>query len=236
MLKGRPVTAIIPSRAGSKGIPGKNLYRLGRDTLLERAIKLACRCSFVDRTIVSTDSPEMHEIARRHGVASPTLRPAHLALDTAKSVDVVADLVETAGIPAGYVMLVQPTSPLRTVADAEALAVAFAAADADAAISVSPYMGPHPEKLQRIENGRIVSYLGGDPGRPRQSLPDLYELNGAFYLIDRDVVVGQRTFGPERTMPFVMPVERSANLDSALDLVLVEAMLARGDWTIEEYD
>ena len=237
MLRGRPVTAVIPVRAGSKGIPGKNLHRLGGDTLLERAIKLAQRCRRVDRVLVSTDSPEMQAIAARYGAAAPELRPAALASDGAKTVDVVEHLVASAGIPAGYILLLQATSPLRTLADLEALCAAFeAAGDAEAMVSVTPYAGPHPEKLQRIENGRIVSYLGTDSGRPRQELPDLYALNGAFYLIDRDLLLRGRSFLPEGTLPFVMPPERSVNLDTPLDLQIAEALLDRGVWTIERYD
>ena len=113
MLKSQPLTAVIPARSGSKGIPGKNLYRLGRDTLLERSIKLAARCAHVDRVVVTTDDPQMLELARAHGAAPPWLRPAELASDEANAVDAVLHLVEALPVETGYVLVLQTTSPLR---------------------------------------------------------------------------------------------------------------------------
>src|SRR3546814_2922776 len=89
------------------------MYMMGGISLLERTIRLAARCPRLDRTLVSTDSPDMHALAERFGVASPALRPAHLASSSARSADVVADLVESAGIPAGWIILLQVTTPLR---------------------------------------------------------------------------------------------------------------------------
>ena len=76
MIRNQPLTAVIPVRGGSKGIPGKNLHRLGKDTLLERSIKRAQRCPYIDQVVVSTDHPRMHAIARAYGAAMPSLRPA----------------------------------------------------------------------------------------------------------------------------------------------------------------
>ena len=235
MLNGRPLTAVIPVRGGSRGIPGKNLYRLRGMTLLERTILRATRCARVDRTIVSTDCPEMHAVAQRYGVAAPALRPAHLATDGARSVDVVADLVETAEIPAGWIVLLQVTSPLCTTADLDAMLDAVERApEVDAAVSVQLYQGPPPGKLHRIENDRLQPLFGTATDRPRQAFPDLYAFNGAFFLVDRDVLLEGGTFVPPRTLPFVMPPERSANLDTPMDLEIMEAMLASGRWTVED--
>ena len=235
MLKGRPLTAIIPVRGGSKGIPGKNMYLLGGMSLLERTIRLALGCPRIDRTLVSTDAPDMHAVAERFGVAAPGLRPAHLATASAGSADVVAHLVESAGIPAGWILLLQVTTPLRTRADLEGLLDTCERTEpVEAMVSLCPYEGPHPQKMQVIADGRVASYLGGESGRPRQELPDLYALNGAFYLIDRDLLLRDRKFIPAGTVPFVMPVERSANLDTPLDLQILEAMLETGRWRLED--
>ena len=239
MIKGEQLTAVIPVRAGSKGIPGKNLLRFGRDTLLERTIKLAKACSYVDRTLVSTDSLEMHAIAVAHGVEAPGLRPAELAADDAKTVDVVRHLMETADIRTGYVLLLQVTSPLRTLADLTQLCEAFDAADSSikSIVSLVAHSSPHPDKIQKIENGRVLSYLGKESMVARQSLPPVYALNGAFYLTHVDVLREKGTFVPlGATMPYVMPDERSLNLDGKLDLILLEALVKAGQVTIEEYD
>lgn len=237
MLRGGPVTAIIPARGQSKRIPRKNLKKLGRHTLLERAIKLALAAPRVERTIVSTDDPEMHHCAQAYGVAAPALRPAHLAADDATTVAVVEDLIESAAIAPGYLLLLQPSSPLRTRADLEALCETFEAApDADAIVSLCRHEGPHPEKLQKVEGGRVVSYLGVGSHRPAQSLPEVFALNGAFYLVDRDVFLSERRFIPRRTISYLMPPERSINLDTMTDLEVLYAMTAQGYWTYEEYE
>src|SRR3546814_14301319 len=80
------------------------MYMMGGISLLERTVRLAARCPRLDRTLVSTDSPDMHALAERFGVASPALRPAHLASSSARSAAVVADLVECAGIPPGWLL------------------------------------------------------------------------------------------------------------------------------------
>lgn len=235
MIRNQEVTAIIPVRGGSKGIPGKNLLELAGDTLLERTIKFAAASPRITRTIVTTDDPEMHEIAGRYGVAAPTLRPDHLAGDAATSNDVVTHLIEQAGIGPGLLLLLQVTSPLRTLDDLERMAAAFEAADADAAVSLCRYEGSHPAKMLRIEEGRIAAFMEAKFTGPRQSLPEVYVLNGAFYLIDRDVFLRENAFIPERSMPFVMESAHSANLDTPEDWQILQAMLAAGYWTAETY-
>lgn len=237
MIRKQPVTAVIPVRGGSKGIPGKNLYRLGRDTLLERTIKIAKLCPYVDRVLVSTDHPEMYEIARSHGAASPTMRPAHLATDTAKTVDVVLQVLESASIDTGLILLLQVTSPLRTLADLNEFCETFEhAPEAEAAVSLVRFDSPHPDKIQKIENGLVRSYLGKDSMVARQSLPAVYALNGAFYLTSRDTLIESRTFMPPLTVPFIMPEERSVNLDTMADVYVLEAMIERDIYRVEEYD
>ncbi|MDJ0848097.1 MAG: acylneuraminate cytidylyltransferase family protein [Myxococcota bacterium] len=234
MLRSEPLTAVIGARGGSKGIPAKNLYRLAGDTLLERAIKLAAGSPFVDRIAVSTDDPEMHALASAHGAAPPWLRPAALATDEADAIDFVIHLVETLPIEAGYVLLLQPTTPLRTSADLEGLCRSFEESpEARAIVSLVEHEAPHPEKIQKIEDGWVRSYLGTRSGRPRQSLPEVYALNGAFYLAHRDTVVSERSFMPEHTLPYLMPPERSVNLDTPYDLMVLEALVANGSVTPE---
>lgn len=237
MLRGQPVTAVIPARGGSKGIPGKNLYRLGRDTLLERTIKIAKLCPFVDRVLVSTDNQEMYDIAQRYAAAAPALRPGELATDDAKTVDVVLNLIETAPIASGWVMLLQVTSPLRTLGDLNDFCRTFekAAPSVEAIVSLVRHDSPHPDKIQKVENGLVCSYLGKESMVARQLLPSVYSLNGAFYMTHMDTLIARRTFMPPHTIPFIMPEERSLNLDGKLDLFLLEALVEKRMIALEEY-
>jgi len=238
MLRGQLVTAVIPVRGGSKSIPGKNLYRLGRDTLLERTIKIAKLCPYIDRVLVSTDNQEMYDIALRYDAAAPALRPAELATDNAKTVDVILNLIKTAPIASGWVLLLQVTSPLRTLGDLNAFCETFESApnDTQGAVSLVHFDSPHPDKIQKIEDGLVKSYLGKESMVARQSLPTVYALNGAFYITHRDTLVEARTFMPPHTLPFVMPEDRSINLDTMADVYMLEAILARGVCKVEDYD
>lgn len=238
MLRGQPVTAVIPVRGGSKGIPGKNLYRLGNDTLLERTIKIAKLCPYIDRVLVSTDHPEMYAIASRYNASAPTLRPAVLASDNAKTVDVVVNLIETVPVSGGWILLLQVTSPLRTLGDLNKFCETFdnAPAETEAAVSLVHFDSHHPDKIQKIEDGLVKSYTGKESMVARQLLPKVYALNGAFYITHRDILISQRTFMPPNIIPFVMPEERSVNLDTMTDVYVLETMLERGVYRVEEYD
>lgn len=235
MLRDRPLTAIIPVRGGSKGIPGKNLRKVGGVSLLERAIRLAKASKRIDKTVVTTDDVHMHEIAVRHGVEAPSLRPAHLADDGATTAAVVEHLVADGAVPDGFILILQATSPFRRLADLEEMCAALEASDAEAAVSLAALDEPRPEKLKRIVDGRVAPYMASGFEGPRQALPQPYRLNGAFYLISTEAFARHGGFLPAGTLPFVMPEERSHNLDSATDWALMEAMIATGRWTLEEH-
>jgi CMP-N-acetylneuraminic acid synthetase len=234
MIRGEPVTAIIPVRGGSKGIPHKNLRRIGGLSLLERAILTGKNAPRVERVIVSTDDPEMHAVAQSHGVASPSLRPAVLATDTAPAKAVIEHVIRECQIERGFLLLLQATAPLRTLADLDGLCRAYEASEADAAVSVAVLDEPRPEKLKRIENGWLRPYIGDGFEGPRQALPQPYALNGAFYLIGRDTFLREGKFLPERTLAYIMPPERSHNLDSMTDWQIFEAMVKAGHWKLED--
>ena len=228
MIRGEPLTAVIPARGGSKAIPRKNMLRIEGETIVERAIRLARESGWVDRVLVTTDDPEIYAIAMLHDVAPPSLRPAHLATDLATTIDAVNHLIVDAGIDDGYVLLLQPTSPLRTTDDLDALCHAFEAnPEAQAIVSVVRHDLPHPNKIVTINGGYVRSYLGTNPSVPRQSLPVVHAINGAFYIVPRQILVEQQTFLPASTLAFEMPVERSINLDTPIDLLLMETLLRK---------
>ncbi|MHB1275783.1 MAG: acylneuraminate cytidylyltransferase family protein [Candidatus Humimicrobiaceae bacterium] len=230
MLNNKKVYAIIPVRGGSKGIPKKNLYKIGGLTLLERTIILSKKCSYIDRVLVSTDDQEMYDISKKYEVNTPKLRPPYLATDTAKTVDVVINLMDELSIEDSYIVLLQVTSPLRKSDDFENLFKVFEKNkdNCNAIVSLTEFDDPHPDKIQKIENGFVKSYLGVESMVPRQELPKVYRLNGAFYMTSTELLRKYRTFVPEKTVPFIMPEERSLNLDNKYDLYLLEALLQRG--------
>lgn len=233
MSETAPITAIIPARAGSKGIPGKNIWSYEGVTLLERAIRLGKACRRVGRVIVSTDDQGMRDLALGAGAECPGLRPAHLANDTATSVAVVEHVLQESGAKQGHILLLQVTSPLRLLSDLNAFLDFYLDANAPAAASVVKWDEPRPEKLKKIEAGKLLPYLGHGYEGPRQTLPQPYALNGAFYAIQSDVFLAKSSFLPEGSLAFEMPASRSHNLDSTEDLTILEAMLKLGHWHLE---
>jgi CMP-N,N'-diacetyllegionaminic acid synthase len=237
MIKNKKVIAVIPVRGGSKGIPKKNLYRLGKDTLLERAIKIAKLCSYIDEVIVSTDDEEMYKISKKYNVAASELRSKFLANDDASTVDVVLDLIKKQSIVDSWILLLQVTSPFRTLDDLNAFCKEFenSRSEAKAIVSLVEFISPHPDKIQKIENGYVMSYTGKESMVARHLLPKVYELNGAFYLTHQNILQEELTFLPSNTIPFLMPKEKNINLDTMEDIYMMEMLMERGIFKLEEY-
>jgi len=226
MIRGEKLTAIIPARSGSKGIPGKNLLKIDGETLIERTIKKAQSSGYIDNTWVTTDAPHIYSIAKKFGVAPPSLRPSYLATGDAKTIDAVSHVLDDTDTHSGYILLLQVTTPLWTIEDLGNLCSSFDEnIEANAIVSVVKHDAPHPEKIMKISDGLLQSYLGGNTGTPRQFLPDVYALNGAFYLLSVRKLLEFKNFVPEGSIPFIMPPERSVNLDNYLDLALLKGML-----------
>lgn len=220
---------IIPARGGSKGIPRKNIISLSGKPLIAYTIE-SCRASgVIDRLIVSTDCQEIADVSRLHGAEVPFLRPAELSQDDTAGVEPILHalrFVEAEGDRPDWVACLQPTSPLRTAVDIrEAFEMALRI-DADAVISVTPAK-THPFWLKTLSaDGRLLNY--STPHTPivrRQDLPPVYAANGAIYLVRRDVLLEQRTLWPEGTYAYVMPPDRSVDVDTEFDLCVAAAAL-----------
>ena len=218
------ILAVVPARSGSKGFPNKNIAKVNGVTLLEIAINVAINCSLITDVYISTDSDEYMGIAERAGAKSKGLRKLHLANDEAKSVDVVIDLLESLDEPYEYLVLLQPTSPIREPSDIEKMLNKITSNQADACVSVSPFDEPHPYKLKSIsKEGFLEAFMPGESSEvPRQSLPPVYALNGAIYVVSVDTLLRHKTFFPPRTLPYLM--KTNINIDSEEDFIFLNAM------------
>jgi len=218
------VLAIIPARCGSKGFPDKNIAKISNKTLLELAINVGLSSEIINDVYVSTDCVKYEEIAIKAGAKSLGLRPKHLATDTAKSIDAVIDILNKVDKTYDYVLLLQPTSPLREPKDIENMMNIVIKHNANAAVSVVKIDEPHPYKLKSInENGYVQPFIDGAISEtPRQLLPDVYALNGALYLVKTSVILEKQTFLPEKTIPYVM--DNLINIDSEEDYIFMKAM------------
>lgn len=227
------VAAVVPARGGSKGIPRKNLARLGGHTLTALAVRCARRAR-IGRVLVSTDDPEIAAEARRAGGEVPALRPAELSGDAAATADAVLHVLDAAGANPEAVLVLQPTSPLRRAGDLEdAVALLGRHPDAPGVVSVTRLREPHPAKVMRIEAGRLVPFVAEPAEQPRQELSEAYRLNGVLYLVRTARLRAARRAILPGSLPLVLPEERSLNIDHPWDLLLAQALLERGAVALE---
>jgi CMP-N-acetylneuraminic acid synthetase len=225
---------IVPARGGSKGLPGKNLMRVGGKTLVRRAVQAGLASGCCSLLVCSTDDPAIAAEARAAGAEAPFLRPATLSGDEVGAIDVILHALEQVeaqrGRPVDGVILLQPTSPLRTAADVRATVEAMLAADppADSAVSLVEATEAHPLWLRRVEAGMAVPYFEspGEPAR-RQDLAlhgRPYRRNGAVFITRRQVLLTERQVFGRRCAAYIMPPQRSIDIDSPFDLVCAQAL------------
>lgn len=222
--------AVIPARGGSKAIPRKNLALLGGRPLLVWAIDVAKRVGAIDRIIVSTDDAEIADVGRRSG-AEVWMRPAHLATDGSLVIDALRDLIErlsASGVNLRTMVLLEPTSPLRSPRDVSDCVAQLEDESVDSAATFTE-ASLNPYRAWQIAAGKPGMFIEGvNPWLPRQRLPHAFQLNGAVYAFraDRLPETGSAVlFGNAAAV--VMPPERSVDIDGPLDLVVAEALLAR---------
>jgi CMP-N-acetylneuraminic acid synthetase len=227
--------ALVPARAGSKGIPHKNTRLFAGRPLVQYSIEAGLGARCVERTVLSTDSAEIAELGRRLGAETPFLRPAELAGDDSPTLPVMlhalAWLDEHEGYRPDVVVLLQPTAPLRTARHVEEAVELLRDSGADSVVSVAVVPGHyHPEWQLAVNDGELRT-LAGQPLRTlpprRQILAPTYTRNGAIYACRRATLVEANGLYGDRCRPYVMPAEVSINLDSELDWRLAEMLLSQ---------
>jgi len=223
--------ALIPARGGSKGVPRKNLRTLGGKPLIAWTIEAARRCSGIDRILVSTDDPEIQQVAKSCGAEAPFLRPLEFASDSATSVSVGLHaldwLAANGGQPRRLVQL-QPTSPLRSPSDIDGALLRHEEMGVPAVVSVRPASHP-PQWLRRLgPEGQLLPWSDSPlPARRQDVDTEVYELNGAIYVVDTDIFRSERSYFPAGTIGYVMPAERSLDIDTLWDFHLAELVVER---------
>lgn len=222
------VLFLIPARGGSRGFPGKNLATLAGIPLVGRAVRVARRAASRlgpgCRIVCSTDDPGIARAAREWGAETPFLRPPELATDEAKTMDVVLHSLDALGGGFGVVALLQPTSPLAEPEDVLG-AVRMHLETGDPVVSVCA--SEHPaEWLYRLAgDGRLVPLLPGAGVHRRQLSGPACRLNGAAYVASPESLRKEGSFLTAATRGFMMPSERSVDVDAPRDLAVSRALL-----------
>jgi len=229
----RPVLALIPARGGSKGLPGKNVAPLRGRPLIAWTIAAARECASVDEVVVSTDDDAIAEAAAAAGARVPFRRPAELASDEAHMGDViahaVATLAETDPLYA-WLLLLQPTSPLRTAAHIDAAFARLTESGGSAVVSVCKAEHNPRWTAELPPDGNMAAFADAAATRAnRQELGVFYRLNGAIYLADLVYWMAHAGFIGPATYAYVMAQDESVDVDSRLDLDLAALLMARRD-------
>lgn len=222
---------IIPARGGSKGIPHKNIKPLCGKPLIAYAIEQAC-CLTDDlqRIIVSTDDDAIAATARDSGIPVPYMRPSHLATDTAGSREVMLDAMayaDSCGVEYDAVVLLQPTSPMRT-AQHISDAMSLYRPDIDMVVSVCPAASnPYYTCFETTGDPDGFLHISKGDGlyTRRQDCPEVWEYNGAVYVINPDALRAMPMGAFRRRLPYVMSREDSIDLDTPTDWLIAETLM-----------
>jgi len=224
--------ALIPARGGSKGLPGKNIRPLLGKPLIAYTIEAALGAEEIDRVVMSTDDEEIASVSKSYGAEVPFMRPPELAQDNSLIIDTYIYTIERLSREGGkdidsFVVLL-PTCPLRNSADIDKAIQLFREKDADSVISYYP--APHPVQWYRYidEQGVLRSFFeSGNVLSNRQDERKSYLPNGAIYVFRFSMLKDKRVYYTDKSYPYLMPVEKSVDIDSIYDFNLAEYLLSR---------
>jgi len=226
------ILALIPARGGSKGLPGKNIRPFAGKPLLQHAFEAAVASGVIDRVVLSTDDARIAHVAASIGLEVPCLRPSEFARDDSPMIDVVLHMVGHLG-GLGYhpdaVMVLQPTSPLRTPGHLRRAMQLLAGHDSVCSV-VAVAKECNPYSMMKMRGDGFLDFIvpeGAGIVR-RQDLPPAYRRDGTVFLTRTAVLIGQRTFYGQRCVPLPLADSEAVNIDSIEDWHRAEALLARG--------
>lgn len=212
---------IIPARKGSKRIKNKNRLIIKGKKLIEYSIDAAIKSKFINDIVVSSDDQKILNLSKKYKEITFLKRKKNLSTDNITTTAVIYDLIKNyPSLRKKYIILLQPTSPLRKVKHIdEAIKKLIDKKNKyDSLVSVCRLEEPHPYKIKKILNGRLVSFIKGKSSeKSRQELPKAYFLNGAIYIIETSSFMRKKSFF-SKTMPYIMSDKYSLNLDTPLDL------------------
>lgn len=231
------VLTVITARGGSTTLPRKNILPFCGKPMIAYSIEAALNArragAPIDRVIVSTDDVEIADISRKFGADVPFMRPPELAKSDTPSLPVVQHAIAFAeqerAFTYDWILLLQPTSPLRTEDDILAALALIAESGTTAVISITSANASHPRKLKLIVEGILQPFQddGFQPVRRQDFGYDVYRTNGAIYLARRDVLMQEGSFYGNCPRPLIMPAERSIDIDTQLDFDMAEFLYRR---------
>ncbi len=225
MFKNKKILAIIPARGGSKGVPGKNIKLAGGKPLIAWIIEAAKSSIYIDRLMLSSDDNQIISVAKNYGCEVPFVRPSDFAQDDSSASDAILHaLNKISGYD--YVMLLQPTSPLTITKDIDGCIESCINSKAKATVSVTePGKSPYWMFNMGSDN-TLIPVLGKEYlNMRRQDLPLVYLPTGAIYMAEFDWFLKNRSFYSDSTKGYIIPMERSLDIDSEFDFKLFKILV-----------
>ena len=223
MIDSKKILAVITARGGSKGVPGKNIRALCGKPLIAWTIEAARESKYIDRTVLSSEDDKIIQVAREWNCEAPFVRPRELALDTTPGIEPLLHAVQN--LPGfDYVVLLQPTSPLRKASDIDGCIELCMRSQATTCVSLveaeeSPYW------MYRMNKNNQLSAVIANDFKRRQDLPPTYLVNGAIYVAEIQTLVRERVLINDKTIGFIMPRERSLDIDRESDFDEAQTLL-----------
>lgn len=215
MIGDRRVLGIVPARGGSQGLPGKNVRPLAGRPMVAWTLEVGLASRHIDRLLVSTDDPAVVQVASDMAV-EVVVRPPGLADATASVIDAIAHALKATAETWDYVVLLQPTSPLRTTADIDGAISLCHDREASAVIAVSPTPKPQAFYGRMAPDGAFRA----DSARPYEPVI----INGAVYVGRPEILLADRTFQSPGVLAWPMPPERGWDVDTLFDFMMCDAL------------
>ncbi|CEN91389.1 acylneuraminate cytidylyltransferase [[Clostridium] sordellii] len=227
-MKKSKVLAIIPARVGSKGIKDKNIIDLNGKPLIAHSIEAGLKSKYINKVVVSTDGEKIAKVAKDYGAEVPFLRPKHLATDTAKTIDCVIHCIEELkknGEEYDYVVLLQPTQPLRQPWHIDEAFELIIKRNEDSLVSISK-VKDHPVLMRTIDkNGYAINLLEGSSTKRRQEFPNFYKVNGAIYINKINENLNYDTSFNDNKLVYIMDEQYGVDIDDMLDVEIAKLLI-----------
>jgi len=227
MINNKTVLAVIPARGGSKRLPRKNILSLCGKSLIAWSIDAARNSHYIDHIVVTTDDDEIAEEAKRCGALVPFIRANHLSSDTATTEDVIKDcLSQLDDLNVDIIVILQPTSPLRSSEDIDEAITLLMEKDAGGIVSVTACEHPIFWCNTLPINNNMGGFIKHEyAGKRSQDLPVSYRINGAIYVFTALRIMNHGLHLDEQVFASIMPNERSIDIDTKIDFKLAELLL-----------
>ena len=240
MYKDNTFLAIIPARGGSKGLPGKNIKEICNKPLIAWSIEAGLKSQYLDEVVVSTDYQDIANISKQYGASAPFLRPDCLASDTTTSFEAIKHAIDyyknELNKEFDYIVLLEPTSPLRESNDIDLAIEDLMNSNADSIVGIGKTEDQNPAFLVNMNNKRYISGYEDKAMsiKRRQDILDVYFFEGSIYISKITSLLENKTFYHEKTIGYVFPKYKTLEIDDMDDFIMVEAMMRYKEYSNEK--